>query len=82
MPGASGEPGIFHLGWRANGDSFDVVLAVNRLLCAGVRAWWVASPDVHADAGDYLVEFTRAHQAALARQNIANTGAHSAKVVQ
>jgi len=71
MPGASGEPGIFHLGWRANGDSLDVALAVNRLLRAGVRAWWVPSPGPHADAGDYLVELTRAHQAALTHQNLA-----------
>jgi hypothetical protein len=71
MSGASGEPGVFHLGWRANGDSFDVALAVNRLLRAGARAWWISSPGPHADAGDYLVELTRAHQAALARQNIA-----------
>ena len=39
MPPARGGAQLYHLGWRANGDSFDVALAVNRLLAAGSHAW-------------------------------------------
>jgi hypothetical protein len=73
MPEASDQPGIFHLGWRANGDGFDVALTVNRLLATGARAWWLHAARAGADAGDYLVELTHARQAALARRRIALT---------
>ncbi len=66
-----GSPGLFHLGWRANGDGFDVALAVNRLLSAGARAWWLGTSRDCADAGDYLVELTRSQQVALGRKRIA-----------
>ena len=39
MPAARGGAKLYHVGWRANGDSFDVALAVNRALAAGARAW-------------------------------------------
>lgn len=71
MPGASGPPEIVHLGWRVNGDGFDTALAVNRLLAAGARAWWLQARHDDADAGDYLVEATRAQQSALAQLGIA-----------
>jgi len=73
MPGSKGEPGIFHLGWRANGDGFDVALAVNRLLSVGARAWWLQAPRSRADAGDYLLELTPSQQTALTRQRVAIT---------
>lgn len=59
-------PGLFHLGWRANGDSFDVALAINRLLAAGARAWWLQSSHADCDAGDYIAELTAAQARALA----------------
>ncbi|HJU24295.1 MAG TPA: hypothetical protein VJ891_17460 [Casimicrobiaceae bacterium] len=59
-------PGLFHLGWRANGDNFDVALAVNRLLASGARAWLVRCSRSDVDAGDYIVELTTAHARALA----------------
>jgi|SRR5690242_15712076 len=71
MAGAGGPQEIVHLGWRANGDGFDVALAVNRLLAAGARAWWIQAGRDGADPGDYLVEATRARQAALGRLGIA-----------
>ena len=42
--------------WRANNDSFDVALAVNRLLAAGAEAWWLTTPEAPAEPGDYLVD--------------------------
>jgi hypothetical protein len=57
---------LCRVGWRANDDTPDVALAVNRLLAAGARAWWITDACDGADAGDYLVEVTRAQRAALA----------------
>jgi hypothetical protein len=57
---------LVHLGWRANGDGFDVALAVNRLLATGARAWWIARAHGDVEAGDYLVEVGRAQEAAVA----------------
>lgn len=63
---------LVHLGWRANGDGFDVALAVNRLLVAGARAWWLAHGAEDGEAGDYLVEVSSAQEAALARLGVAS----------
>jgi len=62
---------VVRLGWRANGDGFDVALAVNRLLAAGARAWWLAHARDEMEAGDYLVEVSPAQEAALARLGVA-----------
>src|SRR5215472_17578181 len=70
MPEASGQAEIVHLGWRANGDGFDVALAVNRLLSCGARAWWIQGSHDGVDAGDYLVEVTHAQQRGLARVGV------------
>jgi hypothetical protein len=59
-----------HVGWRVNRDSLDVALAVNRLLAAGARAWWLTAGHAPAHAGDYIVEATPAQQHALARLQI------------
>ncbi len=64
MPVANGAARPYHLGWRANGDSFDVALAVNRVLAAGGRVWRLRADLTTADAGDYLIELT-------ARQHVA-----------
>jgi hypothetical protein len=77
MGEASGPAEIVHLGWRANGDGFDTALAVNRLLAAGARAWWLQARRDGADAGDYLVEVTRAQRAALGRLGIAIVAWHA-----
>jgi hypothetical protein len=66
MPDARGTAKPYHLGWRANGDSFDVALAVNRVLAAGGRAWRFRSGQTHADAGDYLIELIPRQRAAIA----------------
>jgi len=58
MPDAHGDAKPYHLGWRANGDSFDVALATNRVLAAGGRAWRFRAGRSDADAGDYLVELS------------------------
>lgn len=58
MPATSGDARLYHLGWRANGDGFDVALAINRLLAAGARAWRASTASPGLDAGDYLVELT------------------------
>lgn len=42
--------------WRANGDGFDVALAVNRLIAAGVEAWWLTTAAAPAEPGDYLLD--------------------------
>ena len=66
MPASGGARRVVHLGWRANGDGFDVALAVHRLLAAGGRAWWLTRKHGAAAAGDYLVEVTqRVHDALL-----------------
>jgi hypothetical protein len=44
------------ISWRVNTDSFDVALAANRLLAAGVAVWWLTESDGDAEAGDYLIE--------------------------
>ena len=44
------------LTWRANGDGFDVALAVNRLLSAGAEVWWLTTSAAPAEAGDYVVD--------------------------
>ena len=70
MPASKDARRLAHLGWRANGDGFDVALAVNRLLATGARAWWLAARHDAADAGDYLVEVSHAQHAALARLGV------------
>ena len=62
---------LIHLGWRANGDGFDVALAVNRLLSASARAWWLAHGHDDVEAGDYLVEVSPAQEATLAHMGVA-----------
>ncbi|HEY3460139.1 MAG TPA: hypothetical protein VGL52_04890, partial [Casimicrobiaceae bacterium] len=62
---------LVHLGWRANGDGFDVALAVNGLLAAGARAWWSTRQHGDVEAGDYFVETSPAQEAALARFGVA-----------
>ncbi len=66
MQGAHGEVKPYHLGWRANGDSLDVALAVNRALAADARAWRLRADVDQADAGDYIVELTAKQHAAVA----------------
>ena len=70
MPPSGGARRLVHLGWRANGESYDVALAVNRLLAAGARAWWLTGRDSGAEAGDYLVDVTAAQHDALSRLGI------------
>jgi len=65
MPVASSAAKPYHLGWRANGDSFDVALAVNRVLAAGGHAWRLRVDQTNADAGDYFIELTVRQHAAL-----------------
>ncbi len=65
MPDATGRASPHHLGWRANGDSFDVALAVNRVLAAGGRAWRLSTAQAGLDAGDYLIELTSTQQMAV-----------------
>lgn len=70
MPVSQSARRIVRVGWRANGDGFDVALAVNRLLAAGARAWWLTQRHDAADAGDYLVEVLPAHREGLARVGV------------
>ena len=70
MPEASGPKEIVHLGWRANGDGFDTALAVNRLLAADARAWWLQSQHSSADGGDYVVELAPGQRSGLARLGV------------
>ena len=65
MPVARGDAKPYHLSWRANGDSFDVALAVNRVLAAGGHAWRLGAVSNQLDAGDYLVELTASQRAAI-----------------
>ena len=58
---------LYRLGWRDNHDTFDVALAVNRLLHAGDAAWWLPTQQASADAGDYLVSLDARAVDALAR---------------
>jgi len=71
VPVSGGARQLVHLGWRANGDSYDVALAVNRLLAAGARAWWLTTRRDGVDAGDYLVDVSPAQHEALAGLGIA-----------
>jgi hypothetical protein len=71
VPASDGARRLAHLGWRANGDGFDVALAVNRLLAAGGRAWWLARNSDAGEAGDYLVEVSPEQHAAFARIGVA-----------
>ena len=66
MPAAVEPVELVHLGWRENGDSFDVALAVNRLLAGGARAWRLSTSRPPAEAGDYLIELTPAQARSLA----------------
>jgi hypothetical protein len=66
MPDAHGDAKPYHLSWRANGDSFDVALAVNRVLAAGGHAWRLRAESNRLDAGDYLLELTALQRAAIA----------------
>jgi CobB/CobQ-like glutamine amidotransferase domain len=66
MRAARGGAKLYHLSWRANGDSFDVALAVNRVLAAGGRAWRLRAASGQLDAGDYLMELTASQCAAIA----------------
>lgn len=47
---------MWHLSWRANGDSFDVGLLANRVLARGARVLWLEQSAGAAEAGDYLVD--------------------------
>jgi hypothetical protein len=71
VPASDSARRLAHLGWRANGDGYDVALAVNRLLAAGGRAWWLGRRRDAAEAGDYLVEVSPEQHAALARAGVA-----------
>lgn len=71
MPEADDPPGIVHLGWRANGDGFDVALGVHRALAAGARAWWVSSARDEAEAGDYLLALSASQRTGLAHLGLA-----------
>jgi len=55
------------VGWRDNGDSLDVALAVHRLMRLGARAWWLVAAHAPADVGDYIVEIAPGQAQALAR---------------
>jgi hypothetical protein len=47
---------MWHLSWRANGDSFDVGLLANRALARGARVLWLEQASGAAEAGDYLID--------------------------
>jgi CobB/CobQ-like glutamine amidotransferase-like protein len=70
MAAASGDVHPYHLGWRANGDGYDVALAVNRLRASGGRAWRLLSAAGDADTGDYVVELSGAQHDALGRLGV------------
>jgi hypothetical protein len=73
MAGIDDATAICRVGWRDNRDGLDVALAVNRLLSAGARAWWLMTAHEAADAGDYLVEVTSRQQRALASLGVASS---------
>ncbi len=56
MPTSAVSPVRLHLSWRRSGDSFDIALAVNRLLARECAVWWCLKRSGAAEAGDYLVE--------------------------
>ncbi|HXR56558.1 MAG TPA: hypothetical protein VN858_07135 [Casimicrobiaceae bacterium] len=70
MPASGTARRTARIGWRANGDSFDVALAVNRLLAADGRVRWVTRSSAAADAGDYVVEASPAQLDALAHLGV------------
>ncbi len=49
-------PVRLHLSWRRNGDSFDIPLAVNRLLAHNYRVWCCLDSLGKVEAGDYLFD--------------------------
>jgi len=71
VPSSGDARWLVHLGWRANGDSYDVALAVNRLLAAGARAWWLTGRRDGIEAGDYLVDVSPAQHEALVQLGVA-----------
>jgi hypothetical protein len=58
--------GLVRFSWWENGDSFDVPLAVNRLLARGVRGYWLTADTEGASAGDFILDLTDAQRAAAA----------------
>jgi hypothetical protein len=62
------------ISWRVNTDSFDVALAVNRLLDAGEAVWWLTEAGGGAEAGDYLVDKTKAAADRLNAIGVATRG--------
>jgi hypothetical protein len=58
--------GLVRFSWWENGDSFDVPLAVNRLLARGVRGYWLTTDTEGASAGDFVLELTPSQQDAAA----------------
>jgi cobyrinic acid a,c-diamide synthase len=73
MTRIDGATAIRRVGWHENRDGLDVALAVNRLLSAEVRAWWLTTAHEAADAGDYLVELTSRQQQALESLGVATS---------
>lgn len=67
MDAAVASAALHRLAWRANDDSFDVALAVNRLLAGGARVWWAGG---ESNEGDYVVEASRRQIDALAALGI------------
>jgi hypothetical protein len=59
------------ISWRVNNDSFDVALAVNRLLKAGEAVWWLTEAGDGVEAGDYLVERSRGARDILSACDVA-----------
>jgi hypothetical protein len=78
MPAARGGAELYHLSWRANGDSFDVALAVNRVLAVGGRAWRLGAASNQLDAGDYLVLLTPSQRAAISTLGVKSGPLHAA----
>lgn len=62
------------ISWRVNNDSFDVALAVNRLLDAGEAVWWLTEAGGGAEAGDYLIDKTGAAADRLRAIGVATRG--------
>ena len=72
MPSSGSARRLVHLGWRANGDRYDVALAANRLLAAGARAWWLTGSREGVEAGDYRIDVSKEQHDALARLGVAS----------
>jgi hypothetical protein len=62
------------ISWRVNNDSFDVALAVNRLLDADEAVWWLTEAGGGAEAGDYLIDKTGAVADRLRAIGVATRG--------